>query len=243
MTNIATEFTDTTAIVTFDTPSLPEGTEVVSHNVEITSEGAAEGSVICTASPCTVPISAQDYATYEVEITTSFAQTTTSEYDIYSPTQEFVYCSGADASNALSSAIDAVDSAQALLVMQCPIDLASDALRYKWNFKGLGMFSALTQAINRDMMQVAERLIELGADVSERDATNNFSVIEVAAIDNLEGYITLLVANGVDVDQRSPRQSTAIHHAAYWGAEKTAQELCDLGADMNVRNVRNITPL
>jgi hypothetical protein len=236
MTNIVTEFLDTTAIVTFSTPSLPEGTEVVSHNVVISFEGAAEGSVICTASPCTVPISAQDYATYEVEITTSFAQTTTSEYDIYSPTQEFVYCSGADASNALSSAIDAVDSAQALLVMQCPIDLASDALRYKWNYKDLGTFSALTQAINRDMMQVAERLIELGADVSERDATNNFSVIEVAAIDNLQGYITLLVENGVDVDQRDPRKHTAIHHAAYWDSEKTAQELCDLGADMNTLN-------
>lgn len=205
MTNIVTEFTDTTAIVTFDTPSLPEGTEVVSHNVEITSEGAAEGSVICTASPCTVPISSQDYATYEVEITTSFAQTTITEYDSYSPTQEFVYCSGADASNDLSSAIDAKDSEQALLVMQCPIDLASDALHYKWNFKGLGMFSALTQAIASDMKPVAERLIELGADVNERDASTNFSVFEVAAIDNLEGYIPLLVAHGVDVDQRDPR--------------------------------------
>jgi hypothetical protein len=58
VTNLATEFTDTTATVTFDAPIPRDGTEVVSYQVRIGATGSEEVSEYnCTASPCTVPIS------------------------------------------------------------------------------------------------------------------------------------------------------------------------------------------
>ena len=125
MTNIATKFYDDHAVVAFDAPITRDGAEAVSYNVRISATGHEEGSEHnCIASPCVVPISPQEFTSYQVAIRTTFAKTTIKEFDSHNPAQDFVDCPGAKAchtpdsltnarayaSDALATAIDAKDS-------------------------------------------------------------------------------------------------------------------------------------
>jgi ankyrin repeat protein len=131
--------------------------------------------------------------------------------------------------------------------MQCPIDLKSDALHHSFDFNTNKFYqmgakcSALGIAILNDMRLVAERLIELGADVNEWDSLDGSNLTHVsndmlalAARGNGAGYITLLVENGASVDlPADAKHISAIQWASMYGGDVAAQELCDLGANMN----------
>ena len=87
-----------------------------------------------------------------------------------------------------------------------------------------------------DMYLVAERLIELGADVHEIDSAgtpNSVDVLGLAAYSNNPGYIALLVENGASVTETDSKFMLPIQWAGFFGRAVTSQELCDFGVDIN----------
>jgi len=116
VTNIATKFYDDHAVVAFDAPVTRDGAEAVSYNVRISATGHEEGSEHnCIASPCVVPISPQEFTSYQVAIRTSYAKTTIKEFDSHNPAQDFVNCPGAKACNTLDYWTEARASASIAL--------------------------------------------------------------------------------------------------------------------------------
>jgi hypothetical protein len=98
------------------------------------------------------------------------------------------------------------------------------------------LVSALGHAIMNDMYLVAERLIELGADVHERDSAGTVGsadALGLAAYSNNPGYIALLVENGVSVTETDSKFLLPIQWAGFYGRAVTSQELCDFGVDIN----------
>jgi len=102
------------------------------------------------------------------------------------------------------------------------------------------------------MRPVAERLIELGADVHEWDniddgttnSIHSFNVMGYAVASNNAGYIDLLLENGAELEFNEPKKYTAPQILGIMGSEVTTKELCDLGANMNSKSAYiNHTPL
>ena len=99
-----------------------------------------------------------------------------------------------------------------------------------------------------DDFEVAKLLLEHGANPNVVSDWPNKTPLLIAAERGDEKMVDLLLAYGVDINQKgiwTPGQTgnTALHYAAWKGNKEMALLLLDKGADVNVRGVNKVTPL
>lgn len=102
----------------------------------------------------------------------------------------------------------------------------------------------LSASIRAKRTEIADWLIEKGADVNAADK-GGMKPLHVAAVaDNVEAVASLARA-GVDLNGRNPkdRGKTALHYAAINGSLRVAEFLVDAGVDVDVRCSVKATPL
>jgi ankyrin repeat protein len=83
---------------------------------------------------------------------------------------------------------------------------------------------------------VLELLLDAGADVAARDASNGFTPLHVAARHGNACAVRALLARGADVDAADRAGETALMWAAHLGKEYAAQALLFCGADATLRD-------
>ena len=105
--------------------------------------------------------------------------------------------------------------------------------------------TALHIAAAQGWAQLAQWLIDNGADVNARGGRQDVMPLHGAVIKNDVDVAKLLLANGADINARTNDGLTALHIAASQGLVKLSQWLIDNGADANAnaRGRQNVTPL
>jgi len=97
-------------------------------------------------------------------------------------------------------------------------------------------------ARNGDVDRI-EQLLAQGADLEERDQTQETPLISAALAGQLD-TVGSLISKGADVHARNDRGLTALHAAAYGGYPKIVRLLIEHGAMVNdAQNPFKITPL
>lgn len=97
--------------------------------------------------------------------------------------------------------------------------------------------SALLHACGAGHREVAALLLDKHADASLA-ATNGMTPLAAAVSARREALVSLLLANGVSVDQRLPGDATALMIAAAMGYPDIAEQLLEGGADVNAVDAR-----
>jgi ankyrin repeat protein len=141
------------------------------------------------------------------------------------------------------------------------------------------MTSELFDAVRRRDHGLVRRLVDEGADVSERNPGYRRTALHYAAMEADGDMVAILLAAGADVDARDEHDMTpllstpsnrtraraavaaallaagakpdlvsdegwtALHYAAFEGADDVAKVLLDAGADPNVTDHAGVTPL
>lgn len=90
--------------------------------------------------------------------------------------------------------------------------------------------------------ELAEVLLQHGADVDTRDASGNTALMGVA-FKGHEGLARLLLSHGANVHQANGAGFTALTFAANYGHAGLVQLLLAAGADRNTKDVKGHTPL
>lgn len=91
-------------------------------------------------------------------------------------------------------------------------------------------------------IDILKILLANKADVNKL-ANNGFTSLHLAASNNGQVMIPLLVEAGADVNFANANQYTPLHSAADSGNAKATGVLLDLGADVNAKDVYGFTPL
>jgi ankyrin repeat protein len=109
--------------------------------------------------------------------------------------------------------------------------------------------TALGHAAKHGHNEIAELLIENGADVSAKD-DEGMTPLHIAASNGFKEIAELLIAEGADVNAKTLGDSTPLHYAAGEGHKEIVELLIAEGADVNnwgigggARGVARMTPL
>jgi hypothetical protein len=102
--------------------------------------------------------------------------------------------------------------------------------------------AALIAAVQRNYTEVAQALIEAGADVNAKDDTGRSAFLIGAAGGNAD-IVTLALRHGAQLDSRDADGSTALIRAARNGYSAVVIELLRAGADLNQANRSGRTAL
>ena len=108
------------------------------------------------------------------------------------------------------------------------------------NRRGLGNFTPLHIAANYGFAEVLEVLIKCGANVDCQDKTGNTPLI-VATRTGQHIVMKALINAGCNIDKKNNDGLTALHYACQ--KARGYQLLLDAGADPNVGDNNNLTPL
>jgi len=90
--------------------------------------------------------------------------------------------------------------------------------------------------------QTVQLLIDLGADVNQRDKGGDSPLDEAAFRGNTE-VLNLLLDHGADINASGEYGSTPLHHAASRGEAEAAKLLIESGAEVNTKAKNGDTPL
>ena len=90
--------------------------------------------------------------------------------------------------------------------------------------------------------QTVQLLIDLGADVNQRDKRDMSPLDEAAFRGNTE-VLQLLLEHGADVNARGEYGSTPLHSAAVRGKAEAAKLLIENGAEIDIKSKNGDTPL
>jgi ankyrin repeat protein len=107
---------------------------------------------------------------------------------------------------------------------------------------GISPNSHLLLAISKGHVQMAEQLLEAGADVDEEDS-EYCTALHLAAGAGYTQLITLLVERGADVDAQDRQEATPLHAALAEGHTQAASQLIALGADCNLPDADSVYAL
>ena len=91
-------------------------------------------------------------------------------------------------------------------------------------------------------LEIFSSLIEMGADINNRDAKNNIALHIVAESVSL-GIIKLQLDKGMSVNLINTDKSTQLHIYAQFGHLEATKSLADKGADINYNNKYGLTLL
>ena len=125
--------------------------------------------------------------------------------------------------------------------------------------------SAMSLAVQFDMVSVARYLIENGGEIEvylfrsvemmKLFIENGFEIRShtstgLTLLQDVEGVSTkasdlrhFIVAHGCDIDELSKKGDTALHLAVYSGNTECVTDLCHMGARLDIRNAEGKTPL
>lgn len=92
-----------------------------------------------------------------------------------------------------------------------------------------------------DAFEIAKKLVDYGVSVQELDEEGRSS-LHVAAGNNYDKIVELILTNGVEVNVQSYDGWTALHTASYYNRYKIINLLLQRGADVSVINKNGKTP-
>jgi len=103
----------------------------------------------------------------------------------------------------------------------------------------------LLAALSQDHVEVAELLLEHGANVDIRESTGETILFKVLSWppDNLVNIVKFLLKHGTDVNARDDTLRSSLHLAEYRGELKVAEMLVKHKADVNSQDNNGKTPL
>jgi len=103
----------------------------------------------------------------------------------------------------------------------------------------------LLAALSQDDVEVAELLLEHGANVDVRETTGETILLKVLSRPrrNFVNIVKFLLKHGVDVNARDNHLRSSLHLAEYRGELELAQMLVEHKADVNSQNNNGMTPL
>jgi len=106
---------------------------------------------------------------------------------------------------------------------------------------GLGR-TALMVAAAFGNAAAAKALIANGADPKATDSINHLEPLHFAAVAGRTEIAELLLAHGVGVNVRGPREETPLHYAALYGQRRMIRFLAESGADLDATDLNGIRP-
>lgn len=108
--------------------------------------------------------------------------------------------------------------------------------------------TVLRQAVRRGKSEVVSLLLQLGADINEKDE-NGSSLLHQAAIIHSAKVVSVLQRAGLDVNQQNNDGDTPLHNAVMIDEDDieassllTIKALLDVGASMTIPNNNGFTP-
>ena len=100
---------------------------------------------------------------------------------------------------------------------------------------GLWKETALGVAASNGYLDIAQCLVEQGADVEKTDIDGNTPIIDASHNGHLR-VVRYLLEQGANRDKATITGWTSLHHAAFNGHLETAKLLMAYGADLNARD-------
>jgi len=111
------------------------------------------------------------------------------------------------------------------------------------NDKDNSGFTSLLFASMYGTEEIAQILIEHGADVNAKDHDNGMTPLNIATIYGKDKVALVLIKHGADVNPKTNNGLTPLHYAAAHGKDKVARTLIEHGADVNAKANNGKTPL
>jgi ankyrin repeat protein len=108
--------------------------------------------------------------------------------------------------------------------------------------RGGRLVTPLVAALHEKHFQVAELLLQYGADVDVRGDEGN-TPLTIACIHGPPDIVQWLLDHGANVIAEDDERFTPLHYAALWGQLVFVQALLEHGADINARNKWGEVPL
>lgn len=108
------------------------------------------------------------------------------------------------------------------------------------NFRAGTQSAPLHVAARSGNTDIVDLLIESGASVNTKDSVGNTPLI-LSALNSQYGVMKSLIKAGCDINMANNEGLTALHYACH--KARGFQQLLDAGADPDVRDKSNITPL
>ncbi|CAN9513791.1 unnamed protein product [Ophioblennius macclurei] len=108
------------------------------------------------------------------------------------------------------------------------------------NYEGL---SPLHLAVLQGRKDLAQMLLDAGADINAMDVKSGQSPLMHAVESNNVDMVHFLIENGCDVNSQSYSGNTALHSACGRGQVDTVRLLLKRGADSSLKNYHNDTPV
>ena len=103
-------------------------------------------------------------------------------------------------------------------------------------------FTALTEAIRNNDLEMIKMFVEKGADVKKVTSLGE-SYLHYAVFLNKTELVDYFIELGIDVNIKKRGDLTPLHIAAVTGYEKVAERLIEKGADLNSQSSDGGTPL
>ena len=100
-------------------------------------------------------------------------------------------------------------------------------------------------ACERNDLNLVKHLLPLGADVNSRRESEGLSGLHIAARDNYQDLLELLLSQtGVDANITTNKNARPLMLACFCGNENIARRLCQVdGIQVNCRTLQNLTAL
>jgi ankyrin repeat protein len=110
------------------------------------------------------------------------------------------------------------------------------------NFTNFSGETALIMAVRKQKYDMAKYLLENGADVNAKDRLGNTSLLIAIMYRSSDTMTKMIIDNKADLNVTGGSGNTALLEAIYRN-RKMARYLIKKGADVNLMNTQNVTPL
>lgn len=103
--------------------------------------------------------------------------------------------------------------------------------------------NALHVASEKGYLEVVQLLLDNGAEVNSKTASDHYTALILAAQHENSAVTKLLISAGADISAENGYGNTALHEACHAGNIEVAKELVAAGANVNAVNHKGSTPI